>query len=66
MAGLAALALALPLALNGDSVSHDSGTGLAVIALVSMVSGYLLLAAIWWFFFRDRSRARRRRHRGRD
>ena len=60
MAGLAALALALPMALDGESVSGNS-TWIALIAVVSMVSGYVLLAAFWWFFFRDKSRSRRRR-----
>ena len=62
MAGLAALALALPMALDGDSVAGNNAW-IAVIAVVSMVSGYVLLAAIWWFFFRDRTRSRRRRDR---
>ena len=60
MGGLVALALAPPVALGGESVSHNS-SWIAVVAVVSMVSGYVLLAAIWWFFFRDRSRSRRRR-----
>jgi len=59
---MAALALALPMALDGESVAGNS-TWIAVIAVVSMVSGYLLLAAIWWFFFRDRSRSKRRARR---
>jgi hypothetical protein len=62
MAGLAALALGLPVALGGESGTGND-TFIAVIAVVSMVSGYVLLAAIWWFFFRDKSRSRRRRDR---
>jgi hypothetical protein len=58
MATLAALALALPLALDGESATGNS-TGIAIIAAVSMVSGYVLLACIWWFFFRDRSKSKR-------
>lgn len=54
-------ATALVLALDGESVSGSNSTGVAVIALVSMVSGYVLLAALWWFVFRDRERARQRR-----
>ena len=54
--------LSAALALDGESVSSNN-TGIAVIAVVSMVSGYLLLAAIWWFLFRDRSRKKRGRDR---
>ncbi len=61
---LHAAATALVLALDGESVSSSNSTGIAVIALVSMVSGYVLLAALWWFVFRDRSRSRRRREKG--
>jgi Na+/proline symporter len=59
---LLSVGLALLLALDGESAGNDS-TGLAVIALVSMVFGYLLLAALWWFVFRDKARARRRKGR---
>jgi hypothetical protein len=52
--------IALPTALDGESVTSNS-TGLAVISLVSMVFGYLLLAALWYFVFRDKSRAKRKR-----
>jgi len=58
MAGLAALALAVPLALDGESATGNS-TGIAVVAAVSLVSGYLLLAGIWWFFFRSKAARRR-------
>jgi peptidoglycan/LPS O-acetylase OafA/YrhL len=57
-----ALILALPLALGGES-GGDS-TGIAVLSVVSIVAGYLLIAALWYFVFRDRARARRRRRRG--
>jgi hypothetical protein len=50
----------LPLALDGESVTGNS-TGLAVISLISMVLGYAGLFALWWFFFRDRSRTKRKR-----
>jgi hypothetical protein len=52
---------ALVLALDGESAGDSNSTGIAIIALISMVSGYVLLAALWWFVFRDRSRSRRRR-----
>ncbi len=61
---LPTLASALVLALDGESAAGSDSTGIAIIALVSMVSGYVLLAALWWFVFRDRSRSRRRRKGG--
>jgi len=45
---------ALVLALDGESANDTNSTGIAIIALVSMVAGYVLLAALWWFVFRDR------------
>jgi hypothetical protein len=56
------LALALiriPLALDGESAANGS-TGLAAISIVSMIFGWLLIAGLWWFVFRDKARARRR------
>jgi hypothetical protein len=48
----------LILALDGESVTSNN-TGLAVISVVSIVSGYLLLAGLWYFVFRDKARAKR-------
>jgi hypothetical protein len=56
----AGLILALAPALDGESVT-SSNTGLAVIALVSMVFGYLLLAGLWYFVFSAKARTRRRK-----
>jgi len=53
---VAALLLALPVALDGESVSGNN-TAIGVISVVSIVSGYLLLAALWYFVFRDKTRA---------
>lgn len=53
------LALA-PLALDGESLLGNNA-GIAVIALVSIVSGYLLLFALWYFVFRDKSRQKRKK-----
>jgi hypothetical protein len=50
--------LAIPPALDGESVT-GSNTALAVISVVSMVFGYLLLAALWYFVFSPRARERR-------
>jgi len=57
------MALALLLALDGES-ANAGNTGLAIVSIVSMVFGYLLLAALWYFVFRDKARAKRRRRRG--
>ena len=53
-------ALSLLLALDGESAPGNS-TGIAVISLVSIVFGYLLLAALWYFVFRDKAREKRRK-----
>jgi len=56
----ASLILSVVLALDGESVSGNN-TGLAVISLVSIVSGYVLLAALWYFVFRDKARSKRKK-----
>jgi len=53
-------ALALLLALDGESATGNN-TGIAVISLVSIVFGYLLLAALWYFVFRDKARKKRKK-----
>jgi peptidoglycan/LPS O-acetylase OafA/YrhL len=53
----------LVLALDGESVT-GSNTGLAIISVVSMVFGYLLLAALWYFVFSNKARERRRKGKG--
>lgn len=50
--------LSLPLALDGESAANGN-TELAVLSLVTMVFGYLLLAALWYFVFSARARRRR-------
>ncbi|HMD51216.1 MAG TPA: hypothetical protein VKG62_00775 [Solirubrobacteraceae bacterium] len=66
--GLLSVVLSLPLALDGESSGAGNSTGIAVISIVSIVSGYLLLAGLWYFVFRDKARsgekARSRRKRG--
>jgi hypothetical protein len=52
---------ALIIALDGESASANN-TGLAMIAIVSIVSGYLLLAGLWYLVFSSRARARRERN----
>lgn len=38
-----------------------TGTWLAIIAVVSMVGGYILLAALWFFVFREKPAERAER-----
>jgi hypothetical protein len=57
---LLALILYPPLALNGESVS-GKGTAIGVISVVSIVCGYVVLGALWWFVFRERPRRKRKR-----
>jgi peptidoglycan/LPS O-acetylase OafA/YrhL len=59
---IGAAVMSVPLALGGESAGGES-TGIAVISVVSIVAGYLLIAALWYFVFRDPSRARRKRNR---
>ena len=56
----AALLLALPVALDGESVSGNN-TAIGVISVVSIGVGYLVLAALWYFVFRDKTRAKRKK-----
>jgi uncharacterized protein (DUF58 family) len=51
--------ISIPLALDGEAVTA-SNTALAIIAAISMVFGYLLLAALWYFVFSPKARGRRR------
>jgi hypothetical protein len=57
---LATLIHLVPLALDGESVSGNN-TAIAVISVISMVSGYLLLAALWYFVFRGKAREKRKK-----
>ncbi len=59
---LTSLLLSIPLALDGEAVTSNN-TGIAVLAVVSMAGCYILLAALWYFVFRDKSRSKRRRKR---
>jgi hypothetical protein len=58
----AALILYLPLALDGESVAETGGNGtaIAIVSAVSIVFGYLLLAALWRFVFSEKARSRHR------
>ncbi len=58
---LASMILAPPLALDGEAATSNNAA-LAVLAVASMVLGYALLFALWYFVFRDKARARRKKH----
>lgn len=55
---LALLLTRIPLALDGESAANHS-TGLAAISIVSIAFGWLLIAGLWYFVFREKARARR-------
>jgi hypothetical protein len=57
---LASLALALPLALDGEAETAGN-VGLGVVSLVSVALAYVGLFALWYFVFRDKSRSRRKK-----
>jgi hypothetical protein len=57
---LTALLLSLPVALDGESAAGNN-SALGVISVVSIVCGYLLLAALWYFVFREKAREKRRK-----
>jgi hypothetical protein len=59
---VAALAT-LILALDGESSKASNSTGMAILVAVSMVFGYALVFALWWFVFRERKRGGVRRGR---
>jgi hypothetical protein len=58
--------VALVLALDGESGAVSDSTAVAVIVLISIVFGWALLGALWWFVFRDPEKRRRRRRRSPD
>jgi amino acid transporter len=60
--GIISTIVSLPLALDGESITR-SNTALAIVSVISMVFGYLLLAALWYFVFSNRARAKREKDR---
>ena len=56
-----ASALVLPLALDGESAAEVGGNGapLAIIAVASMVIGYVVLYLLWRYVFSARARDKR-------
>lgn len=59
----AAIALHLPLALDGEAATEAGGNGkaIAIVSAVSIVFGYLVLAALWHFVFREKARTKRKK-----
>jgi hypothetical protein len=57
---LATLLLSLPVALDGESAS-GANSAIGVISVASIVAGYLLLAALWYFVFRQKAREQRKK-----
>jgi hypothetical protein len=58
---LAGAILTVPLGLDGESAGGGNSTAIAVISLISIVGGYVLLAGLWYFVFREKTRARRKK-----
>jgi hypothetical protein len=58
---LASAIFSVPLALDGESAAGGNSTAIAIISLVSIVGGYVLLAALWYFVFRDKTRSKRKK-----
>ncbi len=56
---LLALTLLAPLALDGESVNNNT-TAIAAVSLVSIVGGFLLLGALWYFVFREKAQDKRK------
>ena len=57
---LVPLVLSLPFALDGESANANN-TAIGVISVVSIIAGYLLLAALWYFVFSGKAREKRKR-----
>jgi hypothetical protein len=57
---LGAALLLLPLALDGESANGNS-TAIGVVSVVSIVCGYVVLAALWYFVFREKAREKRKK-----
>jgi hypothetical protein len=60
LGALVSLGLHVPMALGGEAEGANS-TSIGVISLVSIVLGWVGLAALWWFVFRDKSRSKRKK-----
>jgi hypothetical protein len=56
---LLTMALLAPLALDGESVTTNN-SAIAAVSLVSILGGFLLLGALWYFVFRERAQDKRK------
>jgi hypothetical protein len=56
---LSALMMLAPLALDGESVTNNN-TPIAIVSLISIVGGFLLLGALWYFVFREKPQDKRK------
>jgi hypothetical protein len=55
---LASHILSLPIALGGEAETSNN-LGLGILSVVSIAVGWVGLFALWYFVFRDKSRAKR-------
>jgi hypothetical protein len=62
---LGALVLAVPVALDGESGAANN-TAIGAISVASVVAGYLVLAALWYFVFRKKAHEKHDRGSGSD
>lgn len=65
---LAHLIAHIPLAAASGEVESPEGNGpgsvgVQILEFGSIVLGWVVLFALWWFIFRDKTRARRRKRR---
>jgi branched-subunit amino acid ABC-type transport system permease component len=56
----ATLLIWLPIALDGEAASGNN-TAIGVISVVSIACGYVLLAALWYFVFREKAGEKRKK-----
>jgi hypothetical protein len=62
LAHFAGVLATLPMALGGEAETSNN-TGIGIISVVSIALGYVGLFALWFFVFRDRTRAKRKKRR---
>ncbi|MGO8905360.1 MAG: hypothetical protein ACLQMH_07025 [Solirubrobacteraceae bacterium] len=53
-----AMLLSVPIALDGEAASGNN-SALGVISVLSIVVGWVLLAALWYFVFRRKASEKR-------
>jgi len=50
--------LSVPIALDGEAASGNNAA-IGVISVLSIIAGYVLLAALWYFVFRRKASEKR-------